>query len=223
MKIEKLITALRRLKVETGSLPCLGCGYEHGCSLHGCVIINEALERITMLKEHFSEESALKMAAQALETTPEALRQSAQFHAGDTVWVLTRDEDGVPDDVDGYMLLAVAGNAVIVTSFVDDRDDLDSTLAYHIRETAVNFDSDLAVFPLSDCYAVYEAARAALDVESEGSAYSEEARKWAQEVGLITGNGTEIDGEPNCMWEDVLTREQFATVLYRFAKIIGKA
>lgn len=148
MKIEELITALRRLKVETGSLPCLGCGYEHGCSLHGCVIINEALERITM---------------------PEALRQSAQFHAGDTVWVLTRDEDGVPDDVDGYMLLAVAGNAVIVTSFVDDRDDLDSTLAYHIRETAVNFDSDLAVFPLSDCYAVYEAARAALDVESEGS------------------------------------------------------
>lgn len=133
------------------------------------MIINEALERITMLKEHFSEESALKMAAQALETTPEALRQSAQFHAGDTVWVLTRDEDGVPDDVDGYMLLAVAGNAVIVTSFVDDRDDLDSTLAYHIRETAVNFDSDLAVFPLSDCYAVYEAARAALDVESEGS------------------------------------------------------
>ena len=164
-----MITALRRLKVETGSLPCLGCGYEHGCSLHGCVIINEALERITMLKEHFSEESALKMAAQALEPTPEALRQSAQFHAGDTVWVLTRDEDGVPDDVDGYMLLAVAGNAVIVTSFVDDRDDLDSTLAYHIRETAVNFDSDLAVFPLSDCYAVYEAARAALDVESEGS------------------------------------------------------
>lgn len=130
MKIEELITALRRLKVETGSLPCLGCGYEHGCSLHGCVIINEALERITMLKEHFSEESALKMAAQALETTPEALRQSAQFHAGDTVWVLTRDEDGVPNDVDGYMLLAVAGNAVIVTSFVDDQDDLDSTLAY---------------------------------------------------------------------------------------------
>ena len=65
--------------------------------------------------------------------------------------------------------LAVAGNAVIVTSFVDDQDDLDSTLAYHIRETAVNFDSDLAVFPLSDCYAVYEAARAALDVEREGS------------------------------------------------------
>lgn len=27
MKIEELITALRGLKVETGSLACLGCGY----------------------------------------------------------------------------------------------------------------------------------------------------------------------------------------------------
>lgn len=52
MKIEELITALRRLKVETGSLPCLGCGYEHGCSLHGCVIINAAADRL----EEFPEE-----------------------------------------------------------------------------------------------------------------------------------------------------------------------
>lgn len=29
MKTEELITALRGLKVETGSLACLGCGYEH--------------------------------------------------------------------------------------------------------------------------------------------------------------------------------------------------
>lgn len=59
--------------------------------------------------------------------------------------------------------------------------------------------------------------------DNDSSAYSEDARKWAQEVGLIAGNGTEANGEPNCMWEDVLTREQFVTVLYRFAKLIGKA
>lgn len=59
--------------------------------------------------------------------------------------------------------------------------------------------------------------------DNDSSAYSEDARKWAQETGLIAGNGTEANGEPNCMWEDVLTREQFVTVLYRFAKIIGKA
>lgn len=175
MKIEELITALRRLKVETGSLPCLGCGYEHGCSLHGCVIINEALERITMLKEHFSEESDLKMAAQALETTPEALRQSTRFQAGDTVWVLMRDEDDVPCDIGGYMFLAFAGTAVIVTAFIGDHDDLDGTLAYHIEETAVNFDSDLSVFPIPDCYAAREDAQAALDaVASRESQMKEE-------------------------------------------------
>ena len=58
--------------------------------------------------------------------------------------------------------------------------------------------------------------------DNDSSAYSEEARKWAQEVGLITGNGTEIDGEPNCMWEDVLTREQVATVLYRLRRLSAR-
>lgn len=44
MKIENLIAALRRLKVQTGSLACLGCGHEHNCSTSGCAIIREAIE-----------------------------------------------------------------------------------------------------------------------------------------------------------------------------------
>ena len=51
--------------------------------------------------------------------------------------------------------------------------------------------------------------------------YSAEARSWALATGLINGNGTTIDGEPNCMWEDILTREQFITVLYRFYQMMG--
>lgn len=40
---------IRRLKVETGSLVCLGCGEEHGrgaytCGIHGCARITKALE-----------------------------------------------------------------------------------------------------------------------------------------------------------------------------------
>ena len=146
MKIDELIKALRGLKVETGSLACQVCGYERNCSIHGCAIINEAVERITMLEEPFSEGTVLKMAAAVLETTPEELRQSTRFHAGDTVWVLMRDEDDVPCDIGGYMFLAVAETAVIVTAFIGDYDDLNGTLAYHIGETAVNFDSDLSVF-----------------------------------------------------------------------------
>lgn len=58
--------------------------------------------------------------------------------------------------------------------------------------------------------------------DNDAGAWSEEARKWAVDTGLIAGNGTDVDGEPNCMWADVLTREQFVTVLYRFARLMGK-
>lgn len=57
--------------------------------------------------------------------------------------------------------------------------------------------------------------------DNDSGKWSEEARVWATSTGLIAGNGTEINGEPNYMWADVLTREQFVTVLYRFAKKMG--
>lgn len=38
-----LLRALNRLKVEAGSLACLGCGYENNCSTHGCVILRKAI------------------------------------------------------------------------------------------------------------------------------------------------------------------------------------
>ncbi|WP_130850791.1 hypothetical protein [Intestinimonas timonensis] len=39
---EKLLKALGRLAVETGSLACLGCGWEHDCGVHGCTILRGA-------------------------------------------------------------------------------------------------------------------------------------------------------------------------------------
>lgn len=58
--------------------------------------------------------------------------------------------------------------------------------------------------------------------DNDCSAYSVAARQWATSNGLIAGNGTTVNGEPNCMWQDMLTREQFVTVLYRFAQMMGK-
>lgn len=43
MNTTDIIRALKRLKIETGSLACLGCGHEHGCSVHGCAIIRAAI------------------------------------------------------------------------------------------------------------------------------------------------------------------------------------
>ena len=46
MNDTELLRALERLKVETGSLACLGCGHEHSCGVHGCAVIRAARERI---------------------------------------------------------------------------------------------------------------------------------------------------------------------------------
>lgn len=43
MHDEELLAALRRLKVETGSLVCVGCGYEHNCGIHGCAILRKMI------------------------------------------------------------------------------------------------------------------------------------------------------------------------------------
>lgn len=56
--------------------------------------------------------------------------------------------------------------------------------------------------------------------DNDASEYSKEARQWAADSGLIKG-GT--SGEFNGMWEDLMTREQLVTVLYRFAQLMGKA
>ena len=51
MKNEEILTALRRLKVETGSLACMGCGREHDCGIHGCRIAREAADLIEKLTD----------------------------------------------------------------------------------------------------------------------------------------------------------------------------
>ena len=57
--------------------------------------------------------------------------------------------------------------------------------------------------------------------DNDKGTWSQEARDWATGTGLITGNGTAIDGQPNYMWEDMLTREQAVQLFYRFAKMAG--
>ena len=62
MKNEEILTALRRLKVETGSLACMGCGREHDCGIHGCRIAREAadlIEKLTDRCARYAEEIAV--------------------------------------------------------------------------------------------------------------------------------------------------------------------
>ena len=58
--------------------------------------------------------------------------------------------------------------------------------------------------------------------DNDSHSYSKEAREWCMNNGIIQGTGTTINGEPNGAWEDFLTREQVATLFYRFAKMMGQ-
>lgn len=49
--------------------------------------------------------------------------------------------------------------------------------------------------------------------------WSEKARKFMVDSGLMVGAGN-VNGQPNMMWGDFLTREQAAALFYRFAELI---
>ena len=52
MKTQEIIKALRRMAVNTGTLNCLGCGYEHNCRIHGCRVLREAADRLEQLQNN---------------------------------------------------------------------------------------------------------------------------------------------------------------------------
>lgn len=41
-----LANRLNEMAFNTGTLNCLGCGYEHGCGLHGCAVLKRAADII---------------------------------------------------------------------------------------------------------------------------------------------------------------------------------
>ncbi|MBQ0037833.1 MAG: hypothetical protein KBS74_04080 [Clostridiales bacterium] len=43
---KEIIRILRRMKLEHGPTVCIGCGHEHGCGVHGCAVVNEAIVAI---------------------------------------------------------------------------------------------------------------------------------------------------------------------------------
>ena len=79
---------LRALAIERRPEACLGCGFEHGCSVHGCAVIHAAVNRLAAyeetrlepedMKKAFNEDTTLKLAGQILGVTPGRLRELAQ-------------------------------------------------------------------------------------------------------------------------------------------------
>lgn len=75
MDNKDLLQALRRLKVETGSIACLGCGHEHNCGIHGCAIIRDAAEKLGDFNAVFNEDTIMRLADRCLKVEPGRLRE----------------------------------------------------------------------------------------------------------------------------------------------------
>lgn len=60
MDLHKLCGALRRGSVDAHQ--CLGCGYEHNCSIHGCQIMKQAADQLEDMQKQVVRVAAEKQA-----------------------------------------------------------------------------------------------------------------------------------------------------------------
>lgn len=81
MDYQKTVQALKRLRVETGSLACFGCGHEHNCSTQGCAILRNAVAHM---------EAALERATFTLPNEPLTLEQLRKMD-GQPVYIIASD------------------------------------------------------------------------------------------------------------------------------------
>ena len=115
------------------------------------------------------------------------------------------DNTGAPDHVG--IVCGVDGNVVSVIE--GNKND-----SVAIRTVKVN-----GRYIRGYCLPNYVAKASAEPVKD----WAGEAKNWAVQNGLITGTGKGADGKPEYAWNSPVTRAQLVTVLYRFAKLIGKA
>ncbi|MBE6721639.1 MAG: hypothetical protein E7572_03980 [Ruminococcaceae bacterium] len=101
LTVEELAKALQRSMVETGSLVCLGCGYEHNCSTRGCKVMREAADALESLatenkallennKALLSDNESCRQTEEAALNEPLTIKQLREM-IGQWVWVESKD------------------------------------------------------------------------------------------------------------------------------------
>lgn len=72
MKREEIVAGLRQRRLETGSIACLGCGWENSCGFRGCRIMREAAD---MLENDETYDGVLQDAIEKWKTAYGTLRE----------------------------------------------------------------------------------------------------------------------------------------------------
>ena len=116
MRDQELVNAIRRLKVETGSLACMGCGHEHNCGVSGCAVMREAADRIANQNTHIA---ALQQEIEKLRGQNEQLREAAALVTKESAELLEQRwipvEERLPELETPVLVLDRRGNRMIRT------------------------------------------------------------------------------------------------------------
>lgn len=88
MRDQELVSAILRLKVEIGSLACMGCGHEHNCGVSGCAVMREAADRIANQSTHVA---ALQQEIEKLRGQNKQLREAAALVTKESAELLERN------------------------------------------------------------------------------------------------------------------------------------
>lgn len=131
------------------------------------------------IKATFTPEAVIKLAAQALGTTPDRLRELAQadregrvvvqrFSPGQTIWAIERDEDGEAYDLSGYVFVTSLRGIALVSPKINGSSEIDVILMDQV-ESRINYaDGCIEAYPADDCYLSREAAKKALGGGGDG-------------------------------------------------------
>ena len=124
MERDEIVAGLRRQRVETGSIACLGCGWENSCGVHGCRILREAadllendesqtvaLQRVLALRQAqldcaAASSAVLKKENEQMRDAAAQVTKLAAEAAVEREWISV--EDRLPED-DGDVLAIVSG------------------------------------------------------------------------------------------------------------------
>lgn len=165
-------------------------------------------------------------------------RNNGQFHAnnpqpGDQIFFKDGDgmgHTGIVEKVEGGKVYTIEGNTSSAAGVVANGGSVNRK-SYNLNYSKIGGygrpnwslvpntteeDDDMDVKRFKE---LWREMRSELQ-DNDAGTWSEEAREWAKSTGLVAGTS---DKEFNGAWEDLLTREQLVTVLYRFAKMIGQA
>lgn len=90
-----------------------------------------------------------------------------RFKLGNTVWIVEHDEYGIPYDVVGVALIAIAPKHLICAPFPYGIESYEEIMEYYADDTAENEGTELYVFPMEECYRSKQNAREAMNEELE--------------------------------------------------------